>query len=213
MTLLMAVVLPSMAVAQTEKDARMSIRGSCTVPHPLNNKAFKKSLTGIYNANLSVSARVFSSFNVGVVYNNGLYKTAANKIPQVNTALQLNGGGARISYDHFMSEKIFFSPAITAGVQRGMFTGVICPDPVKEHPKYSASYIEPEMNLYFIVDPNFAIGINMACMLNSHTFDPYAVCFNEYKGYSESELKGNMVSLNFGFGFYFGFWGGAPTNE
>lgn len=214
----MLVLLPALFVcdsvtAQTEKDARMSIRGSCTVPHPLSNGAFKKSLTGIYNANASVSIRTFSQFNIGITYNNVLYKTAANKIPQVNTALQVNGAGARLSYDHFMSEKVFFSPAITAGRQTGVFTGVVCPTPLPERPKYSTSYIEPELNLYFIVDPNFAIGINTSLMFNNHTFDPYAVCFNEYESYTDSDRKGNMASINFGFGFYFGFWGGAPRNE
>lgn len=213
MAVLPLLVLSSAAAAQTEKDARMSIRGSCTVPHPLKNKAFKKSLTGIYNANLSLSLRTFSSFNIGFVYNNALYKTAANKIPQVNTAMQVNGAGIRLSYDRFLSDKVFFAPAIVAGRQEGVFTGVICPIPISERPRYSANYIEPELNLYFIVDPNFAIGINTSCMLNGHTFDPYAVCFNEYRGYEAGDLKGNMVSLSFGFGFYFGFWGGAPRNE
>lgn len=200
-------------MSQTEKDSRMTIRGSCTVPHPLNNGAFKKSLTGIYSANLSLNIRPFSTFSIGIVGNNGLYKTAANKIAEVNTALQVNGAGVRLCYDHFSSEKMIFSPAITMGKQSGRYTGVICLRPQEQHLRYSAKYIEPELNLYFVVDPGFAIGVNASCQLIDHTFNPYDVCFNQYKNYAASDLQGNSVSLNFGFGFYYGFWGGAKRDE
>jgi hypothetical protein len=199
------------AFAQKERNNLLSVRGSIAVPHPLKNGAFRKSLTGIYNANVSVSIRPFSGFYAGAVYNNGLYKTAANKIAEVNTTLQVNGAGGRVGYDHY--DNVFFSPSLTVGRQYGRFTGVVCVDPQETSMKFSANYIEPELNLYFIVDPNFAIGVNTSVALIDHTFDPFAVCFNQYKGYSQDELRGNSVVFNIGFSFYYGFIGGRPNNE
>lgn len=210
----LVLILPAFALfAQKEKDNRITIRGGCTVPHPLSNGAFKKSLTGIYYANFSAGFRPFSHFYIGGVYHNGLFKTAANKIAEVNTALQVNSIGARVGYDHFISDVIFFSPALNVGRTYGRYTGVICKPPQEVGViAYNANYIEPELNLYFIVDPNFAIGINLSNTLINHTFDPYAVCFNQYESYSDTELRGNSVSINFGFGFYYGFWGGAKPS-
>lgn len=201
------------AAAQTEKDNRISIRASCAVPHPLGNGALRRSMTGIYYATFSATARPFSGLHVGAVYSNGLYKTAANKLSDVPTALQVNNVGARVGYDHYFSEITFFSASVNAGRSYGKFTGVRCKDPQEVDTKYSAEYFEPELNLYFIVDPNFAIGVNLSSTFISHQFDPYAVCFNQYKGYSDRDLRGNTMSVNFGFGFYYGFWGGRPSAE
>ena len=210
-----AIILFAMAMparAQKEKDSRMTIRATCTVPHPVANKAFKKSLTGIYDANLSLSVRPFSTMHVGLVYKNGLMKTAANKIAEVNTALQINSVGGRIGYDHYLSDVVFFAPAINAGRTFGKFTGVACLQPQEVNKNFSAMYIEPELNLFFIVDPNFAIGVNLSSTYVDHTFDPYDVCFNQFKGYSPEELRGPSVLVNLGFGFYYGFWGGAKRS-
>lgn len=190
--------------AQNEKDNRITLRASCTVPHPVANGAFKKSLTGIYDASFSASVRPFSTMHAGLVFKNGLMKTAANKIAEVNTALQLNSFGGRIGYDHYLSETVFFAPAINAGRTYGKFTGVVCLQPQDINKRFSATYIEPELNMYFIVDPNFAIGVNLSAVYIDHTFDPYAVCFNQYKGYSPSELRGPSMLINLGFGFYYG---------
>ena len=201
------------ALGQKEKDSRITLRATCTVPHPVANGAYKKSLTGIYDANFSVSARPFSTLHVGMVYKNGLMKTAANKIAEVNTALQVNSFGGRIGYDHYLSNNIFFAPAINAGRTYGKFTGVICVQPQEVNKHFSAMYIEPELNMFFIVDPNFAIGVNLSTTYIDHTFDPYAVCFNQYKGYTANERRGSTVMVNLGFGFYFGFVGGAPRSN
>lgn len=202
--ILLTAVVVCPAHAQDEKENRISFRGSCTVPHPVANGAFRKSLTGIYDASFSASARPFSTLHVGLVYKNGLFKTAANKIAEVNTALQLNSFGGRIGYDHYLSETVFFAPAINAGRSYGKFTGVICLQPQETDKRFSAMYIEPELNMYFIVDPNFAIGVNLSATYIDHTFDPYAVCFNQYKGYSPAELRGPSMLVNLGFGFYYG---------
>jgi hypothetical protein len=211
MLLLAAAAMP--ANAQKEKESRITLRATCTVPHPVANGAFRKSLTGIYDASFTVTARPFSTLHAGLIYKNGLMKTAANKIAEVNTSLQLNSVGGRVGYDHYLSEIVFFAPAVNAGRTYGKFTGVVCLNPQEVNKHFSAMFIEPEVNMFFIVDPNFAIGVNLSATYIDHTFDPYSVCFNQYKGYTSAELRGSSLMVNLGFGFYYGLWGGAPRNQ
>lgn len=189
------------------KPPRFTIHANGTVPHPIRNKAFKRSFTGIYDISASFNVRLFSGFSAGIFGKFNEFKTPDNKIPGLNTYGQMYGGGVRLAYSHYLREKTMLYGGITAGEVYLHYYGVSCLGPSTNplQTEYFATFVEPEVGIAFFVEGNFAIGIHSSYDIYRYEFDPYALCLNQHKAYLDSDLPGNLQHLNIGFGLTYSF--------
>lgn len=185
-----------------------SPRVSVTVPHPMGNSAFRKSFVGIYEASVGLNINIFKGFFIGVTYKNGLLKITENKIADFNASMNINNAGVKLGTDIFIGDRnrIILSAAVTAGQNYTNYSGLVCKKP-GDSPKltaYSTSYLEPEVNMFFLVEPNFGIGATLGYSIFNKEFDPYELCLNDWTNF-DKENPGRTRYLSFGFGFYYSF--------
>lgn len=185
-----------------------SPRVSVTVPHPMGNSAFRKSFVGIYEASAGLNINIFKGLFIGVTYKNGLLKITENKIADFNASMNINNAGVKLGTDIFIGDRnrIIFSAAITAGQNYTSYSGLVCKKP-GDSPKlttYSTSYLEPEVNMFFLVESNFGIGATLGYSIFNKEFDPYELCLNDWTNF-DKENPGKTRYLSFGFGFYYSF--------
>lgn len=185
-----------------------SPRVQIMVPHPISNKAFRKTFVGVYEVTAGLNIMVFKGAFIGVVGKTGAFKVTENKIPDMEANMQFHNAGIKVGTDMFVGDKnrMIFSAAVTAGKNWTYFNSFNAktantPDPIKG---FNTSYVEPELNLYFLVEPNFGIGATLSYSFWNQQFNPYALNLNEWAQF-DKENPGNIQHLSFGFGFYYSF--------
>lgn len=182
-----------------------SPRVSVTVPHPMANKSFKKSFVGIYEISGGLNIMFYKGIFIGATYKNGLLKITENKIADYNAKMYINNVGLKVGGDAYVGEKnrIIFSAAIAAGQNWTRYSGLISKDPLKVIPtKFSMTYVEPELNLFFLIEANFGIGATLSYSIFAKNFDPYELSLNDYTQFNK-DANGATQYLSFGFGFYY----------
>jgi hypothetical protein len=187
---------------------RMSIRAAGTVPHPMSNKAFQRSFTGIYDVAASFNVQVFQGIQVGIQYQHNLWRTPDNKIPGLNTYGQSHHGGFRVGYDHVLSETAVGYFAFSALSGRMRYYGIsYTPDTSHVPLETSFTYrtYEVEAGVYFYTEGNFAIGLHISSQFTNFKFDPYKLYLDQHKAYIASDLNGKVSMFNFGFSLVFSF--------
>lgn len=192
---------------------RFYTRAMGMVPHPVSNKAFRRSFTGIYDIHAGFSAEMLKGFTLGVDYNNQLWKTPDNKIPGLNSYAQFNEAGLRVGYQIMGGPTTMYYAGFTGGRAFIKYSGLsyqnqnpnsstVLPDPKTN---YNSTYLEPELGVLFFTEGNFAIGLTVSWVFYDYVFDPYALYLNQHKAYQDSDLKGQMQQFNFGFSVTYGF--------
>jgi hypothetical protein len=187
----------------------MSVRVAGTVPHPMGNKAFRRSLTGIYDITANCNFQVFHGITAGIQYRHNLWKTPDNKIPGLNTYAQTHHGGIRLGYDHVVNETTVAYGGITAMTGQMNFYGVSYrPDSIRGEAITEFQYktLEIDAGVYFYTEGNFAIGIHSACVFTNFAFDPRLVYLDQHKAYLLSDFEGTFKHFNFGFQLVYSFW-------
>ena len=184
----------------------LSPRVSVTVPHPMGNKSFKKSFVGIYEVSGGLNFMIYKGIFGGIAAKNGLLKITENKIADYNASMSYNNIGIKFGGDFYIGEKnnSIFSMSLLYGKNWTKYSGIKSKDP-NNPPKingFNTFYFEPEMNIFFLIESNFAIGATVSYSVFDAHFNPYDLRLNEY---TQFETK-NAVStqfLSFGFGFYY----------
>lgn len=182
-------------------------RASVTVPHPIANRAFKKSFTGVYEFSGGLNFMLYKGLFAGFTYKTGFLKVMENKIPDYNAGMSINNVGVKVGGDRYVGEKnrMIFSAAVSAGKNWTHFSSLICKDPVN-HPLmitgYTTTFVEPEINLFFLVEPNFGIGATVSYTIFNRNFDPFELCFDDWAQFDQN-TAGATQYLSFGFGFYY----------
>lgn len=183
----------------------LSPRVSVTVPHPMSNHAFHKSFVGIYELSMGLNAYVYKGLFIGGTYKAGLLKITENKIADYNASMYINNAGVKLGTDAYVGEqnRVIFSAAVTGGKNWTHYGGLVAKEPGRVIPtSYSCFYLEPEMNMYFLIESNFGIGVTVSYSIFDHTFDPYALALNDWAQFSKTNT-GSTQYLSFGFGFYY----------
>jgi hypothetical protein len=185
---------------------RMHLKLSGNVPHPVTNKAFRRSFTGIYDISLSYRIRLFSNFSAGFQGKHVEWRTPDNKIPGLDTYGHFNSGGLLLSYDYPITENGIMYGAITAGVAQMNYTGLSYDSmPDNFQTKYRFNYGEVELGAYFYTEGSFAIGMQTSMVFTNYGFDPYRLSLDEHKAYTATDLNGNVVQFNLGFSVVYSF--------
>jgi len=185
-----------------------SPRVSIDVPHPISNKAFRKTFVGVYDLSAGMNFMIFKGAFVGINYKNSLLKVFENKVADLDANMQSNSAGIRIGSDFYVGSKnrMIFSASVGAGQNWSNYSKFRSKTILNKPTIYNfnTTYIEPEVSFYFLIEQNFAIGINLNYTMLNQKFDPYELCLNEWAQY-DKENSGNISFLNFGFGFYYSF--------
>lgn len=171
----------------------------------MKNSSFKKCFVGIYEISGGLNFYLYKGLFLGGTYKNALLKITENKINDYNASLNINNEGIKIGGDFYVDEKnkVIYSLALTAGMSQGKYSGIVAKDKTRVLPlTYSCKYIEPEMNIFFLIESNFGIGATVSYSLFDHTFDPYALALNDWTQFPR-KISGNTQYLSFGFGFYY----------
>lgn len=186
--------------------------GSVTVPNPTGNKAFRKNFAGVYELNAGLDIMPFKGVVVGAVYKNATLKitgiTGATYF-HYSPLMKINNAGIRVGTKAFVGSRnrMLFLGTVTFGQSWTTYKDIRCKDSTIAVPvtKYTASYIQPEMSLYFLVESNFAIGATLSYTIYNKNFDPYEICLDSWKSIGAIG-NGPIQYLSFGFGFYYSFY-------
>ncbi|MGZ4035548.1 MAG: hypothetical protein ACXVPU_12330 [Bacteroidia bacterium] len=191
---------------ETKQYYLLSPRVSVTVPHPMLNKSFKKSFVGIYEVSGGLNLFIYKGFFIGLAGKNGLLKITENKIADYNASMAINNAAAKVGGDWYVGDKnkVIFSLGFTAGHNWTKYSDLMYKDPNKKplYTKFETNYIEPEMNLFFLIESNFAIGATVSYTIFDAHFNPYDLDLNEYSQFSTNNAAATQF-LSFGFGFYY----------
>lgn len=182
-----------------------SPHASVTVPNPMNNTAFKKNFAGVFQVNAGLDINIFKGVFVGAEYANATLKITGLIGTQnfhYSPLMKINNAGIRVGGKTFIGAKnrIIYSASVLVGQNWTHYTDLRCKDSTVAPPltKYTTSFIQPEMSLYFLVESNFAIGATISYSIYRKHFDPYEICLNEIKPVGKVGA-GTTQTLNFGF--------------
>lgn len=185
-----------------------SPRVSVTVPHPMANSSFKKSFVGIYEVSSGLNTYLIKGVFLGATYKNALLKITENKIADYNASMYINNFAGKLGADVYIGEKnkVIYSASVAVGQNWTRYSGLVAKDPNRVIPdSYTCTYYEPEMNLFFLIESNFGIGVTVSYSIFSKNFDPYELALNDWTQFSRN-TSGNTQYFSFGFGFYYSLW-------
>lgn len=192
---------------QTELQ-KLSLRGSVSIPKVVSSNAFRNSFAGVITSDLNIDYKLFSNFFAGLGYSYTYYKPQKIFRDQgVNSNMQSHNGYLKLGYDHFFSNTGFLSASLNTGYNYNLFEGnVYKNDSLKNKfpTTFNSVFLEPMIGVYFIVDPNFAIGGHISYNYNFTQFNPDNAGYNQWFNYKNVTNKWNMSMITFGFGFYYG---------
>jgi len=181
------------------------------VPNPMNNKAFKQNFAGVYLVSAGMDISIFKGVFAGVGYTNATLKITGLLGTQnfhYSPLMKIDNGGIRVGAKTFIGAKnrIIYSASVMFGQTWTHYTDLRCKDSTTTPAltKYTASFIEPEMNLYFLIESNFSIGLTVSYSIYRKDFDPYEICLNEIKPVGPIG-SGSTQVLSFGFCAYYSF--------
>jgi hypothetical protein len=190
-----------------------SPRVSVTVPHPTGNGAFKKNFVGVYEISGSFDVMIFKGLFIGAEYAYATLKVkgligVANF--HYNPLMHVNNIGFRVGGQKYLGDRnrVIYTAAVSAGMDYTNFANLKCRDSTMAPPvsRYSTPYVKPEMNIYFLVESNFAIGATLSYSLYQRRFDPAEICLNDWKASVGTATDKATQYLSFGFGFYYSFY-------
>lgn len=185
---------------------RFQLKFGGNVPHPVSNKAFRRTFIGVYDLSLSFRIKLFDKFSAGIQGMHSMWKIPDNKIPGLHTVSQFNGGGVSLSYDYPTGEVGVVYATINAGMAQNHYYGLSYDSvPDNFQTKYFINYGEIEIGAYFYTEGNFAIGMQTSMIFTNFNFDPYKLSLNEHKAYIPSDLEGNVITFNLGFSVVYSF--------
>lgn len=185
---------------------RMHLKLTGNVPHPVSNKAFRRSFIGVYDMALTYRLRLFSGFAAGIQGKHSLWKIPDNKIPGLHTVGQFNGGGLSLAYDHIVTEVAVVYAEVNAGIMKLHYYGVSYDSlPEDYQTQYMVKYGEVEFGGYFYTEGSFAIGMQTSFMFTNYQFDPYKLALDNHKAYLPEDLNGNVVTFKLGFSVIYSF--------
>ncbi len=184
---------------------------SAGVPNPMNNTAFKANFAGVYFANAGMDINIYKGLFVGVGYTNATLKITGLLGTQnfhYSPLMKMNNAGIRVGGKTFIGAKnrIVYSASVMLGQTWTHYTDLRCKDSTMAPPltKYTTSFIQPEMELFFLIESNFAIGLTVSYSIYRKDFNPYEICLNEIKPVGPIG-SGSTQVLNFGFCAYYNF--------
>lgn len=187
------------------RNSVVTVRGSANISSILGSEAFKQSFRGVYDGHISINASLFSNVYAGIGYYNALYNRSRRtefESANLKTRLQLHGAFLKLGYDHFFSDRGYFSFALNAGYGYNFYTGVsrsladtILP---ANNNTFTCAFLTPEISANFVTSPHLAFGIMMSWQTLLYKYDPRIGYMDGYLNYNKLRNRSNMNWLNIG---------------
>lgn len=182
---------------------KASIRLEAGIPAALTNSLFRHTFKGIYSLSLNPNYNIGSKFFFGPVGNYRRFKVVPRKLKDVNTIFDQYSLGGRIGYIHFYSDYASVGVSAQAQMERGHYFRLACLDKVNH--KFGGFSYTPQFFVNFLADENFMIGGMVSATFDDYDFDPYSICLDQYRNFTEDEHKDKLVYLNIGFSLVYFF--------
>ncbi len=206
--LILVSCLVSFAQDKAPELPRFAVRGNIGIPKVTSSQSFRNSFSGVMTGDMNLTCKLTSNFFFGVGYSYTYYKAQkAFRDQNVNTNMQSQNGYLKLGIDKFFSDNGFATFSINAGYNYNEFKGVKYRNDtlIGKYPtKFTSAFVEPVIGIYFIVDPNFAIGGHLSYNYNFSQFNPTYPGFDRWFDYTKVKNNWNMSMITLGFGFYYG---------
>ena len=210
--ILLYLILTSCLVSFAQEKApelpRFAIRGNVGIPKVVSSQSFRNSFSGVMTGDMNITYKLVSNCFVGLGYSYTYYKSQKIFRDQnVNANMQSQNGYLKLGFDKFFSDNGFATFSLNAGYNFNKYQGVKYRSDtlIGKYPtKFTSAFAEPVIGLYFIVDPNFAIGGHISYNYNFGQFDPTYPGFKGWFDYTKVKNNWNMSMITLGFGFYYG---------
>jgi hypothetical protein len=202
-----------------KQNAPFTIRGNIGIPRTISSQMFHTCFNGVYEANLSLNARLGGNFFIGIGYQSSgfqnnkrifTYYQAPGKIYgslSYNTRIEAQATFLKLGYDKFFSPTAYMSYGLNGGFMLFNYTHVQL-DTNKANQPYGAlssivPYAQPEMSVNFIVDEKqqMALSIFLSYTTQFARFDPKAPRFNHFEEIKDKHNRYFVSWFNIGFGF------------
>ncbi len=187
---------------------RFSIRANVAIPKAVTSEVLRHSFAGVLTGDANVNYKLFSGFFVGLGYSYSYYKTQkAFYYQNIYTNMQTHNGYLKLGYDKFFDKNAFYTISLNAGYNYNAFQGIKYKNDslIGKYPtNFGGGFIEPMFGLYFIVDPNFAIGGHISYNYTFSQFNPAYAGLDKWYEYKGLKNNWSMSAITFGFGFYYG---------
>ena len=188
---------------------RFSVRVNCGIPKLASSELLRHTFSGVITADANINCKLFSNFFVGVGYSYSYSKAQKELRDQsVNTHMEMQNGYLKIGYDHFFSENAFTTISLNMGANFTSYKGVqYYRDTLKgKYPtQFVSGFVEPQLGVYFMVEPNVAIGGHIGYNYNFSQFDSrYSGTDKWLPNSSSLSNKWNISSITLCFGMYIG---------
>ncbi len=187
---------------------RFAIRGNIGIPKAVSSQSFRNSFSGVMTGDMNMTCKLTPKFFVGLGYSYTYYKSQkAFRDQNVNTYMQSQNGYLKLGIDHFFSDNGFATFSVNTGYNYNEYKGLKYRSDtlIGKYPtKFSSAFVEPIIGLYFIADPNFAIGGHISYNYNFSQYNPTYPGFDRWFDYNKVKNNWNMSMITLGFGFYYG---------
>ena len=185
------------------KESLLAIRGGANVPNVLSSSGFRQSFKGIYEINAAFTIRIANGFNLGVGFKNALISTQ-ERIPNLNTRMQLYTGYLKFAYNHFHTERTYSSLGLNFGYNNSFFTNIMPISSPVLSTNYHSFVFEPEYSINFAVEESFSIGMFVSYTYMPTPFNAINIALQDYTSSSTQGPNSAVGILNVGFSFYVG---------
>ena len=184
-----------------------------TVPNPISNKAFNKSFIGIYQVNASMNMALYKNIFIGVAFSDALLQISKNIVPNTTYAKQpfmnVYNAAVKLGSDFRLGDKnrIILSTAILVGQSYVKYSSFVSKVPTEniQITNFKSLYGEAEVNMIFLIEPNWGIGPSISYSLIKRNFNPFELALDEYTSYS-SNSSGATQYFSFGFVCHYSFF-------
>lgn len=184
-----------------------SIRLEAGIPASVSNYLFRHTFKGIYSLSLNPNFHIGSKFFAGPVGNYRRFKVVPRKLKDVNTIFDQYSVGGRVGYIHFYSDYASVGISMQGQMERGHFFKLACTDKVNQ--KFNSFSYTPQFFVNFLADENFMMGGMVSLTFDEYDFDPYSICLEQYRNFTDEEHSDKLLYLNIGFSMVYYFTKGG----
>lgn len=216
---LLSFLLPLLALSQgrDKRSAPFTVRYNIGIQKSIGSQKFRTAFNGVMESNLSINARLFSTFFVGVGYQYSHFQNNKQvfvyyQVPSslttggslsYNTRMVGNSGFLKIGYDKFF-EKGFATFALNSGYSIVQYNNVVNDSALANQPfvaaRFNAPYLQPEISISFMADRSLTFSLMFAYTTMLYKFDPKAPRFNAIDQLRDKKNNYFMNWINIGFG-------------
>lgn len=185
-----------------EQQYKCYTQAAVELMYPISDKAFVKSLKGIYGLHAAFLASINKRLMAGLEFRNEEFAVAVNPAYlSVKTCMFLYRGGIKLTYHTTTANDFMFNASLSGGETYIIFNNIpqlAPPTPkggfVQHSPYYGLCITEG-----YKIDNQYWIGLTATFTYLPYTYNPDYVGLNNYEEFNPSDKVGPTTYLGWGF--------------